>query len=81
MVRETLWRVFMIFNIFRKNKRHVFHPDNCCSGTGAAVNEFNIYKETLKKAYGREVRMVHHYSIIGMVVIIYEVLEDKEFKE
>ena len=71
----------MIFNIFRKNKRHIFHPDHCCSGTGAAVNEFNIYKETLKKAYGREVRMVHHYSIFGVAVIIYEVLEDKEFKE
>lgn len=71
-----------LFNPFRKNKRYVFHPDHCCSGTGPAICEFNRYKENIETATERPVRMTSANNCFGYSYIVYEIVykEDREKK-
>lgn len=70
-----------IFNLFRKNKRFVFHVDNSCSGTGPAVGEFNYYKSALEQATGCIVHMISSNNFFGYSYIVYEIVYDKKEKE
>lgn len=62
-----------LLNIFRTNKRYVFHPDACCSGTGAAVTEFVRYKKVLEEASECKVVLVSTINIFGWSGIVYEI--------
>lgn len=71
-----------LLNIFRENKRYVFYPDNCCSGTGVAVAEFLRYKKTLEESSERKVVMVKTYSIFGMTErVVYEIRTKEQSDE
>lgn len=68
----------MIGNLFRKNKRFIFHPRYTASGTGVAVADFCEFKSVLEKASGRPVRMVSPKNILGYSYVIYEVISDEK---
>lgn len=63
-------------NLFRKNKVCTFHPRACCSGSGAAIQEFLDYKESIEKATERKVRMLTEHNFFGFERIKY-VIEEK----
>lgn len=62
-----------LLNIFRENKRYVFHPDACCSGTGVAVAEFLRYKKVLEEASECKVVLISTISFLGWNGVVYEI--------
>lgn len=58
-------------------KTCTFRPDICCSGSGAAIAEFNRYKDDIEKATGAKVYMVKNTSFFGVERIKY-IIEEKK---
>lgn len=54
-----------------------FIPDVCCSGTGPAVKEFNLFSKDLEEAHKCKVKMIKiKHGVFGRVKYIkYEIQE------